>query len=227
MPRSLIGAQIELAGAFAAPAFVVREAPEVLEHQLELGRRSSGLDRWGIGVESEVREEAHETRALRDERHEPPPGTAVVAAQDVDAEDAWQELGPQVAVRRPRRGGFLGTRGVRATRRRAGDDHVVAQRRARREDAVVSLLMGARRRHERRETLEEDQGDEHDVRCAVTPGASEFVVHDSTVGREAQGAPRRTAGVRHTDTDGGNVDPVVRVWASHVGCPLTPGARRF
>ena len=65
VPRSLIGAQIELAGAFAAPAFVVREAPEVLEHQLELGRCSSGLDRWGIGVESEVREDAHDDpRAL-------------------------------------------------------------------------------------------------------------------------------------------------------------------
>ena len=89
---SLIGAQIELAGAFAAPAFVVREAPEVLEHQLELGRRSSGQDRWGIGVESEVREDAHDDGALFDERHEPPPGTAVVAAQDVDAEDASQEL---------------------------------------------------------------------------------------------------------------------------------------
>ena len=45
--------------------------------------------------------------------------------------------------------------------------------------------MGAWRRHERREAFEEDQGLEHDVRCAVAPGTSELV-DDPAVGCEAQ-----------------------------------------
>ena len=47
--------------------------------------------------------------------------------------------------------------------------HRVTPRRTRREHAVVGLGLHPRRGHERRETLEEHQGLELDVRGAVAP----------------------------------------------------------
>lgn len=74
------------------------EIPDLLEHQLELRRRSRRLDRRRIGLESEVRGDAHDDGAFSDERHETPTGAAVIAAQDVDTEHTPYQLGPQVAV---------------------------------------------------------------------------------------------------------------------------------
>ena len=67
---------------------------------LSPGRRARRVD-WGrVRVESEVRQDRHDDRALGDQSHQSAMGAALSAEQDVQTEDAAHELCPQVSVRR-------------------------------------------------------------------------------------------------------------------------------
>ena len=67
-PQSLLVAYLWPRAALAAAVIITEgDVAFSLERQLELGRCSGGLDGWGIGRESQVREDAYDHRALGDE----------------------------------------------------------------------------------------------------------------------------------------------------------------
>ena len=70
-----------------------------------LGRRTSVRDRGGLALEAEVRKDAPRDDQVGDQGDELAPLAAVLAAQDIDREDASHELGPAVPVRGASDGG--------------------------------------------------------------------------------------------------------------------------